>query len=355
MILSNFDTLIYIYAFITLGTFFYPPSQWFRVAFLNVLFMFLVIVGIFMFKYDLVSPNINIDILYGKKEIEIYSWVFGIMISWMLFLRFNKQEEMLNLLFLGFFPFFSLYVIFTPHFISDNSSILISLLFFFVIYGAFTYQKAIVLAFIDIVTYMDTFNKRNMPNLHLYSVALPILLTLGLYLGSSSSLFSSFKWDINNRSDKIWASMHSYKETKKDLEFNFKINQSDFRKKVNAVFQKKEHQIAAMNYLYYMNERSLAILDGDYNEEIKKEPMRMSVLRNDYLMRQEFQFLLDEKAPVDNINLIGLYKNSNELVKNIAIMAYSTTEKYYDDYNVSTYMGDDINYTASPVLLYTEK
>jgi len=355
MTLTNFDTLIYIYGFITLGTFFYPPSQWFRVAFLNAVFMFLVIAGIFMFKYDLLSTNVSIDYLYDKKEIEVYSWILGIMVSWMVFLRFTKQDELLNLLFLGFFPFFSLYIIFTRNFMDDNTSILVAFLAFAVIYGAFTYQKAIVLAFIDIITYMDTFNKRNMPNLPLYSVAVPLLLTLGLYFGSSSSILKDFKWDINNREDKVLTALQSHDKSKEALESNFNYSQSNFRKKVDAAFPEKRHQIAAMNYLFYLNERNLAVVKGGWINDTDKEERRLSVLRNDYLMRIEFQFLMDEKAPIKKLSLMSLYKNQSEINRDVGVMAYSIAETYYDDYNISVYMGDDINYTSSPVLLYTEK
>ena len=151
--MNNFEVLVYLYLGLTLSTLFYPVTLFFRVAFVNALFMLLAASVLVLIGYDL---GIYLStVAWGERLKDIYI-LFGVGTLWLLILRFNGQYSLLDALFLGFYPVLAAYTVASVAFTSHLGSIIDIGIFLF-IYGSFVYQKTIVEAFFAVKFMGDDF------------------------------------------------------------------------------------------------------------------------------------------------------------------------------------------------------
>ena len=153
MFLTNFEVLIYLYLGLTLSTLFYPVEIFFRVAFVNALFMIFITALLVLMKFDM---GIYLTVLQMNDKLKDIYILFGMGTLWLLILRFSGQFSLLDTLFLGFYPMLAIYTVASVSFLSYFGSIINIGLFLF-IYGSFVYQKTIVEAFFAVKFMGDDF------------------------------------------------------------------------------------------------------------------------------------------------------------------------------------------------------
>ena len=142
--LTNFDTLIYIYLAMTVGTLIYPIDLWLRVNFVNFIFMVLFVISMILLQVDISKLN-NLIILRDDFQ-TLMSSIGAIVFAWVVLLRITNNISLLDSLFLGILPYTVLYVaMFTS--LDDNRVIteyLYAVIFYVVPYAALTYKKMIL-------------------------------------------------------------------------------------------------------------------------------------------------------------------------------------------------------------------
>ena len=153
VIYTNFELLVYLYLGLTLTTLVYPVELYFRVAFVNLLFMVVVSALLVLYSYDF-GFAFSFGILQGRLK-EIYI-LLGVGTVWLIVLRWMGRYSLLDTLFLGFYPLVAAYAIPSALFISYLGSIITIGVFLFM-YGSFVYNKTMVEAFFAVKFYGDRF------------------------------------------------------------------------------------------------------------------------------------------------------------------------------------------------------
>jgi len=185
---------------------------------------------------------------------------------------------------------------------------------------------------------------------NIYAFLIPLITLLVIaFTPIFDGVLGDFKYKINLEGEKIFKSISNRVESKLSLEKSMIDNKDRYRKIINKNFKDESNQIAAMNYIYYLNKRNIALVAEE--KSITDESVIKEVLKYDFLMRLEFQKILDSKVEIP-IKLIKVYKETSEVNNNISIVAYTISDKYYDEYKVVDYMGEDANATAGDTLLY---
>ena len=185
---------------------------------------------------------------------------------------------------------------------------------------------------------------------NIYAFLIPLITLLVIaFTPIFDGVLSDFKYKINLEGEKIFKSISDRVNSKLTLEKNMVDNKERYRKVINKNFKDESNQIAAMNYMYYLDKRNIALVESE--KSITDDSVIKAVLKYDFLMRLEFQKILDSKVEIP-IKLINLYKDTSEVNNNISIVAYTIADKYYEEYDIISYMGKDANATAGDILLY---
>jgi len=138
--LTNFDTLIYIYIAMTMGTLIYPVQLWFRVNFVNFIFMTLLASFVLMTKID-ISWILNQEKFFSSQNIEFLMINISIAVIGITYFRVNQEIVKLDGLFLGYLPFIFFFEIILLLVKGDTMDMFLLNMGFFSLYSVFIYEK----------------------------------------------------------------------------------------------------------------------------------------------------------------------------------------------------------------------
>lgn len=158
-ILTNFETLTYIYLALTVATLIYPVELLFRANFVNFIFMVLLTTIMMITKLDLGLYLSHFNFLsLDNKDFLIWNGI--ILGSWILFLRFNNRISELDSLFLGLLPFIVFYygLVITVEFaFKIEADLLITSFIFYVLYAILIYNKLLITLPYSVKTMSDSY------------------------------------------------------------------------------------------------------------------------------------------------------------------------------------------------------
>ena len=141
--LTNFNILSYIYLSITIGTLIYPIKLWFRVSFVN--FIFMVILSAFTLFFQTNFDQLLIFLnIFDDDNILFIVTILSIFIAVAIYFTINKNISLLDSLLLGFLPFFVVFdfmFVFFRWIYHIDINIIIVFALFFLFYGMFIHQK----------------------------------------------------------------------------------------------------------------------------------------------------------------------------------------------------------------------
>jgi len=139
--LTNFEAYIYIYLAITMGTLIYPIQLWFRVNFVNFIFMILLASGIQFLNIDIS----NIGFIFNDGYIKLFLTIVVLIVLGITYFRFSSNISLLDSIYLGVLPYSVIYFLF---FSAMSNSVIVTdyvtpIIIYVFVYGIITYKKMI--------------------------------------------------------------------------------------------------------------------------------------------------------------------------------------------------------------------
>jgi len=171
-------------------------------------------------------------------------------------------------------------------------------------------------------------------NRQIYAFLIPlgVLLLLG-FTPASDLLMKGFKDEINIEERKLYTYVSHKNATVKFLQERFRTDIPVYREFIETHVTKDGNvTMHLLNYLYYINQRSIAMVRNhkvnqpskkDYNES----KLIDAVMQKDYLGHMEYQCVLDSYGEVKE-SMIDFYKAQNDLNRQIAVLTYAMIKDF---------------------------
>ena len=172
-------------------------------------------------------------------------------------------------------------------------------------------------------------------NRQVYAFLVPLVLLLVLgYTPLTDLLLKGFKDEVNMEGKKVYTYLTHKWSTVKILREGFKKDVTDYedvlRKEVGGNDVIVNH---LLNYIYYINERSIAMVENytlrsdPKDKDAEETKLMQAVLQYDNLARTEYQCVLEKYGEV-KMNVIDLYKSKGDVNEKMARLTYGLIQKF---------------------------